>query len=340
MFVSFSDSLELASKLTFIRLINAIKIYLSYWFSRLTGKASIKGYPISFAIEPTTACNLRCPECPSGLRSFTRPTGKLKTDFFKDIINQLAPFTTYLTFYFQGEPYLNPELLRMIAYANEKKIYTATSTNAHFLHMNAARETVLSGLKRLIISIDGLTQTTYESYRKEGSLEKVLAGTQNIIQAKKEMNSRFPIVIWQFLVVRPNEHEIEQLYKLAEEYEVDKVALKTAQVYDYEYGNALIPENDKYSRYKKQKNGTYKIKNGISNHCWKMWSSCVITWDGKVVPCCFDKDAKHQLGDISQYEFKKVWNSKDYNRFRQKLLKGRKEIDICQNCTEGTKVWA
>jgi len=340
MFVSFSDSLELASKLTFIRLINAIKIYLSYWYSRFTGKASISGYPISFAIEPTTACNLRCPECPSGLRSFTRPTGKLKTDFFKDIINQLAPFTTYLTFYFQGEPYLNPELLKMIAFANEKNIYTATSTNAHFLHMNAARETVLSGLKRLIISIDGLTQSTYESYRKEGSLEKVLAGTQNIIQAKKEMNSRFPIVIWQFLVVRPNEHEIEQLYKLAEEYEVDKVALKTAQVYDYEYGNELIPENDKYSRYKKEKNGTYKIKNGISNHCWKMWSSCVITWDGKVVPCCFDKDAKHQLGDISKYDFKAVWNSEHYNRFRQKLLKGRKEIDICQNCTEGTKVWA
>jgi radical SAM protein with 4Fe4S-binding SPASM domain len=228
----------------------------------------------------------------------------------------------------------------MIAFANKKKIYTATSTNAHFLHTNAARETVLSGLKRLIISIDGLTQNTYESYRKEGSLDKVLEGTQNVIKAKKEMNSKFPMVIWQFLIVRPNEHEIEQLYELAEKYEVDKVALKTAQIYDYENGNELIPENEKYSRYRKEKNGTYTIKNGISNHCWKMWSSCVITWDGKVVPCCFDKDAKHQLGDISQYDFKKVWNSKEYNRFRQQLLKGRKEIDICQNCTEGTKVWA
>ncbi|HRB92899.1 MAG TPA: SPASM domain-containing protein, partial [Chitinophagales bacterium] len=73
---------------------------------------------------------------------------------------------------------------------------------------------------------------------------------------------------------------------------------KTAQVYDYENGNELIPENEQYSRYRKNSDGTYSIKNSLENSCWKLWHSCVITWDGKVVPCCFDKDAQHQLGDL------------------------------------------
>jgi radical SAM protein with 4Fe4S-binding SPASM domain len=71
-----------------------------------------------------------------------------------------------------------------------------------------------------------------------------------------------------------------------------------------------------------------------------MWSGCVITWDGKVVPCCFDKDAKHQLGDLKTQSFRQLWKSKLYQSFRTSILKSRKEIDICQNCSEGTKVWA
>lgn len=75
------------------------------------------------------------------------------------------------------------------------------------------------------------------------------------------------------------------------------------------------------------------------NECWRMWSSCVVTWDGKVVPCCFDKDATHQLGDIQSQPLKQIWKSTSYQAFRQSLLTNRQEIDICQNCTEGTKVW-
>lgn len=71
-----------------------------------------------------------------------------------------------------------------------------------------------------------------------------------------------------------------------------------------------------------------------------MWHSCVITWDGKVVPCCFDKDAHFVLGDLKEQTFKEIWFGEKYNHFRKSLLKSRSEIEICKNCTEGTKVWA
>ena len=274
------------------------------------------------------------------MRSFTRPTGMLRRELFESVIDQLAPTLSYLTFYFQGEPYLNPRFLDMVRYASDKGIYTSTSTNAHFLNDDQAKSTVLSSLDRLTISIDGTTQDTYQSYRIGGSLDKVKEGTQLLLYWKKKLKSKTPHLIFQFLVVKANEHQIPEVYNLASEMGVDQVVLKTAQIYDYEKGSDLIPTNEKYSRYRRNENGQFAIKNNLENHCWKMWHSCVITWDGKVVPCCFDKDAKYMLGDLTRNSFSDIWNGELYKQFRASLLRSRSEIEICKNCTEGTKVWA
>ncbi|HWY37280.1 MAG TPA: SPASM domain-containing protein [Bacteroidia bacterium] len=337
--MSFSENITVLKKLTPKKLGNAIEVFISYHYSRITKKNYHRGLPLSLNFEPTTSCNLRCPECPSGLRSFTRPTGMLEQKIFQRTINELADKLVYLTFYFQGEPYLNPSFLDMVKYASKKNIYTFTSTNAHYLDDENSRKTVESGLDKLIISIDGTTQEVYEQYRVGGRLDKVLEGTKNIVKWKKRLKSKTPYLVFQFLVVKPNEHQIEGAKHLAKEMGVDDIKFKTAQVYDFENGNGLIPDAVEYSRYKKNADGTYSIKNKLLNQCWRMWSGCVITWDGKVVPCCFDKDAQHRLGDVQQKPFAEIWKSKEYNAFRSSILRSRKEIDICQNCTEGTQVW-
>lgn len=336
---NFRDGINFMSKFSFKRAWNAIQVLSSFYYSKWTKSTTNWGYPIALSFEPTTSCNLRCPECPSGLRSFTRPIGMLESDFFRKVIDETDSYLWYLIFYFQGEPYLHPEFTELVKYASSKRIYTATSTNAHYLTDANARKTVESGLDRLIISIDGTTQDVYQQYRIGGKLEKVLEGTKNIVKWKRELKSKTPHIIFQFLVVKPNEHQMQEVEKLAEELGVDEVAFKTAQVYEYENGNDLIPDNENYSRYKKKSDGTYEIKNQLLNQCWKMWHSCVITWDGSVVPCCFDKDASHPMGNLQENTFKEVWNSTNYRNFRGKLIQSRSQIDICKNCTEGTKVW-
>lgn len=337
--LNLDDALNFLSKFTLRRGWNAGKVLGSYYWSKWRKKPVQWGLPISISFEPTTSCNLRCPECPSGLRAFTRPTGMLDNQFFRQTIDELHKELLYLIFYFQGEPYLNTAFLDMVKYASSKGIYTATSTNAHYLTDANARKTVESGLDRLIISIDGTTQDVYTQYRVGGHLDKVIAGAKNIVKWKKELHSKKPFVFFQFLVVKPNEHQIEDIKKLAAEIGVDEVRFKTAQVYDYEEGNRLIPTIDKYSRYHRNDDGTYSIKNKLSDHCWRLWHSPVITWDGLVVPCCFDKDATHRLGDLKNSSFKTLWHNDNYVRFRSQIIKGRKHIDICANCSEGTKVW-
>ena len=197
-----------------------------------------------------------------------------------------------------------------------------------------------SGLDRLIISIDGTTQEVYQQYRVGGNLEKVLEGTRNIIKWKRALKSKTPFVFFQFLVVKPNEHQVAEINKLAKETGVDEVRFKTAQVYSFENDpNGLIPSTDKFSRYKKNPDGTYSAKNKMANHCWKLQHANVITWDGLVVPCCFDKDATHRLGNLKDQSFKAIWHNDNYKQFRHELKNGRKNIDICANCSEGVSVW-
>ena len=333
------DSFAFIKKLTFPKVVNIIGLYSSFYLAKWFGVLTPSYSPMTLSIEPTTACNLRCPECPSGLRSFTRPTGNLKPDFYRKVIDDVKKELVYLIFYFQGEPFINPDFLEMVRYASGKNIYTITSTNGHFLNDEIAKKTIESGLDRLIISIDGTTQEVYEMYRKKGDLSKVINGAKNVVKWKKKLKSKSPHIIFQFLVVKPNEHQIKDVAKLAKEIGVDEVKYKSAQIYNYQNGHPLIPNSQKYSRYRKGENGQYELKYKIKNECWKLWHSAVVTWDGKVVPCCFDKDASYKMGDLHSSPFKDIWHHPNYQKFRERVFNDRSSVDICTNCTEGCRVW-
>ena len=332
------DRINIVSKISFKRLWNMVLIQLSYWLTQILKRNIHWGMPFSISIEPTTSCNLRCPECPSGLRKFSRNTGMLSFDLYQKTIDQLSNFLMYVILYFQGEPYLNPDFFDFISYAKKKRIYTATSTNGHFLTDENARKTIESGLDRLIISLDGIGQEAYSEYRIGGRYQRVIDGIKNMVAWKKKLKSSTPHIIVQFLVLKTNEHQLDEVKDLCKKLGVDELQFKTAQLYNYKNGNPLIPANDKYSRYKKLTDGTYTFKNILPNKCFRMWSSNVISWDGLVVPCCFDKDAEHQLGDLKTNSFQEVWRSNKYNQFRKAVLTNRKQIEICKNCTEGLRL--
>ena len=321
------------------KMLNGAQLLASFYLARIIKNIQPWGVPMTISVEPTTACNLRCPECPSGLRSFSRPTGTLSQDLYFKVLDQTYRRLIYLIFYFQGEPYIHPSFLDMVKEAHKKNVYTITSTNGHFLNETNARATVLSGLDRLIISIDGATQEVYEQYRKEGNLENALQGARNVVKWKKKLASNSPHIIFQMLVVKPNEHQINEVNQLAREIGVNEVKLKSAQLYDYEHGHDLMPKDSQFSRYELNTDGTYGLKKQNRNECWRLWHAAVMTWDGQILPCCFDKDAQHSMGNINEFPISHIWESPTYVEFRKKIRKGRDQIDICQNCSEGCRVW-
>lgn len=258
----------------------------------------------------------------------------LEYALFKKIIDQSKDTLTYLHLYFQGEPFLHPKFLEMIRYADKSGVYTSTSTNAHYINEKNVDQIIDSGLKQMIVSMDGISQEVYESYRIGGNLEKVQMGLSLVLNRKKERKKQFPRIILQFLVTGKNENQIPELKVWAKNIGVDELQLKTAQIYEFENGSELIPQNHKYSRYVPNGNGTWKLKKEIQNKCWRMWQGAVFTWDGRMLPCCFDKDGQYVMGEIQQNNLSDIWRNDSYRSFRKQLLNDRSQIEICKNCTE------
>jgi len=295
------------------------------------------GLPPAISVEPTNRCNLKCPECPSGTGKLTRPLGVLSLNDFKDFVDQVYKKSFYLQLFFQGEPYINKNLPEMTRYARQKNMYVAVSTNGILLKGKTVEEMLKNPPDKLILSVDGLDQATYEIYRQGGRLSDVKENLSEIIKKKRELNLKKPYIELQFIVMKQNEHQIEDVINFGRKEGCDKVVLKTMQVGSYENALMFLPENQKYSRYSLA-DGELKIKNKLKNHCFALWRSSVVTWDGKVAPCCFDKDAKYETGSLLKNKFNDIWKGKKYNDFRQAVLNNRQSINICRNCTEGLKI--
>jgi len=273
----------------------------------------------------------------------SRDKGIMDIQLYQNLVDQIAPTLYYLNLCFQGEPYLHPQFMEMVSYAKSKKIYVSTSTNGHFLTPENARATLESGLDKLIISLDGTDAGSYDQYRTGGNFNTVITGIKEIVRQKKEAGSKKPRVILQFLLLKSNQHQVKDIRQFGKEMGVDMVGLKTAQFYEFEEGNPLMPDDLQFSRYKKSKTDPeghtlYEIRNRLPNHCFRMWSSCVVTWDGFVVPCCFDKDAAYRMGNLNENSFSEIWKNETSREFRKKILSSRKSIDICTNCTEGVGI--
>ncbi len=298
----------------------------------------IWGRPIAIAVEPTTACNLRCPHCVSGLRAFLRPTGSMDLDLYQRIIDAVSKHAMYVTLYFQGEPFLHRAFTQMISYAVKKRMITVTSTNGHFLQKDVSQEIIRSGLHRLIVSVDGTTQSVYEQYRINGNLQRVVDGIHCLVEEKKRLSAKNPEVVIQFLVMATNEHQMNEMKRLAKEWQVDRLWFKTMQLHDPERNGEWLSSNPAWSRYRKE-NGGVSLRAKPENHCWRMWHSCVVTWDGHVVPCCFDKNAQYRMGNFSTSDFDAIWYGQPYQDFRMRILQNRSQTAMCTNCSEGSKVW-
>ncbi len=323
--------------MNFKRSLNIIKIVSSFLVSVIIRKPLVWGMPVSYSIEPTNLCNLKCPECPSGLGELTRPLGLLKLDDFKKFIDGIKGTGFYVQLFFQGEPYINKELQKMIQYARLNTVYVSVSTNGLLVSEKNVDTILKNAPDKLIFSMDGLDEETYRNYRVGGTFEKADSGLKLLLKRKRELKMKRPFVELQFIVMKQNEHQIEEVLRYGKDAGADKVVLKTMQVSSYENALRFLPSNQKYSRYNLSE-GKVKIKNKLRNHCFALWRTSVITWDGRVVPCCFDKDAEFELGTLANKSFEEIWKSEPYREFRQGVLDNRKGLEMCTNCTEGLKI--
>lgn len=309
--------------LNLIRIRNAIVLRISFYYSVLRKRVWQLGSPLALAIETYAGCTLRCPECPEGSAHLGRQKGAMTIDTFQKAIVEAGQGLFYLALHFLGEPLLNPQLWEMISFAKKKHLYTEIHTNGQLLIHSDIDALLDSGLCRMRISVDGSTQESYALYRKGGDLEKIIEGTRRLAEAREKRNGSGPFIIWQSIVFRHNEHQREDIIRLARQSGADAVDFKTAWVKDEKDKENLLPINRKYNRYHK--------KTVNASACWKSWHSAVISKEGELLACCFDKRMEYSLGNIKSSHLLDLWTAEKYTAFRRKMMDG--SHPLCEGCT-------
>jgi len=324
------------------RAFNIVKLYSSYYYSRFTKQVWLAGYPAVLSIEPTSLCNLKCPQCPTGLGTLNRQDGYMDMQTYRSIVDELGDYLTTIQFFFQGEPFMHKNLPEMISYAKSKNIYTLTSTNGHYLSEKSVNAILDSGLDTIVVGLDGVSPEVYKFYRRNGKFDLVVQGIKRLISERNKRGLKHPKTVLQFIVFKSNENQVDDVKKFGKELNFDKVVIKTAQIYPESNIDDFLPEDPTLTRYKKE-NGTIRVNGSIPNHCKRVWTQAVFTWDGVLASCCFDKDAGHAFGKWKPEPgegvnpFFKIWKSEKGIQFRKQILKNRSEIPMCGNCTEGIK---
>lgn len=316
---------------------NLCSNYYQFW----AGKTEITGYPFEIIIDPTNICNFRCPLCVTGQNKNARPNGMMPFDDFTRIINEIGKWLYKVRFYSWGEPLLHKDIYNMISYSSKNNIGTEMSTNFYNFSAQNVDNLMDSGLENLIISLDGATKSTYAKYRQGGEFDKIIDNIQTVMSMKKVKKSQFPHVEIQFLVMKNNEHEIEDIKKLANKLGVDRLRIFpiTINVKEPNQVRDWLPNNEKWSRYNYQtlEDKIYKKR----RRCEWLWRSAVINWDGTISPCCVFEGPKADLGSLKGKTFLEVWNNDAYRASRGIFTQNGKNSSpintICTSCKGNPK---
>lgn len=318
--------------LTRSRCINALRCYASYALS-LFGSVHIAHRPLFVSVEPANVCQLRCPECPVGRGKGERLEVKgermMSLHVWHRVLSEIRDTSFVVQFYFQGEPLLNKDLPQMIREAHDAGLFTIVSTNAQAMTEEMAEALVRAGLDRIIVSMDGLTEESYNAYRVGGSLEKCKEALRWLSSQKSKVKSRKPIIELQCLRLKSNEQEWAQFEQEYKALGADRLVFKTAQLYDYADGHPLMPTKAKYSRYVKGEDGKYHRRT-LGKGCFRVWSGAVVTTTGEVLPCCYDKAHEYAYGNIMNAGMSELFGNEKAVAFRKAAMKESPEI--CQEC--------
>ena len=326
--------------LTKSRCINTLKCYVNYALSRF-GLVRFTHRPMFVSVEPAAVCQLRCPECPVGKRAVSqvRPASAISHPFMSmevwaRVLGEIKEAAHTVQFYFQGEPLLNKGLPAMVAEAHEAGLYTIVSTNAQAVTPQTAEALVRAGLDRIIVSMDGLSEETYNAYRIGGSLEKTKEALRYLREAKNISSPLWggrvgPVIELQCLRLRSNEQEWQEFKKQYKSLGADRLVFKTAQLYNYAEGHPLMPSDPRYSRYRKGEDGFFHRKK-LRRGCFRVWSGVVVTTTGEVLPCCYDKSHAYAYGNIMDAPLKELFASAKAMAFRQAAAQEKPQI--CQEC--------
>ena len=261
-----------------------------------------------------------------------RRNGLLDSDQFIHLVDQLAPTTAVLMYYFMGEPFLNPRSYDMIRYARSKRIYVETCTNGDYADPEGI---VYSDINQVSFQISGLDNDSHQVYRVRSDFEKVSRNVEALVKLRNQTPGSNVKIELGFIVMKHNEKQVPEFLKWAHGIGVDKANVIDPCVRSVAEGKLMLPENRDYWFYDEEafSCGILKPKHVPENECTWIWNSTMINWNGDVVPCCRDPHGRHVFGNAFATPFKDIWNGEALKDFRRQIVTNQSSVEICRLCS-------
>jgi radical SAM protein with 4Fe4S-binding SPASM domain len=282
-------------------------------------------------IEISNLCNLQCTFCPEVLRD----KKILNIEDFKKIINSVELLTDTITLHLMGEPLLHPHFAEMMVIINESTLAVDLTSNGILLKKH----------QDLILRSNSIRQINF-------SLQSYLDNFPG-----RSLNSYLqPILEFVHLAQeqRPDLFVNLRLWNLQTDGEVQSQGMTIPS----ELENLLAVFSDLFKRElpqfievksKKSWKLTEKIrihwdtrfewpslKNNVvgeNGYCYGLKSHIGIHADGTVVPCCLDKEAEINLGNIFELPLVEIINTNRAKNLLQSFEKGIACEELCQKCS-------
>ncbi len=283
------------------------------------GRTVLRARPYYYLIDICNVCNLRCPLCPTGIDTLGRVQGVMRFEEYRRILDRVKDFALVVSLYNHGEPFLNKDIFDIVEYTARNNVGTNVSSNLNWPLPIDPKDIVRSGLEYLTVSLDGVTQESYQEYRVGGHIQEVFDNMRNLLAARKELRSKTPFVEWQFIVFKHNEKEIERARQLAAEWGVDLIrfvapAVQPESMGDRDFYEKWMPENPLYL----ERTPALAAERGYiyDRTCFYLYRSMAIHYGGGVTPCCFTHERKYDFGDILKNTVEEIWNNHHYRSAR------------------------
>jgi radical SAM protein with 4Fe4S-binding SPASM domain len=275
--------------------------------------------PLHLDIEPTNACNLKCPMCPRTVL-LAEDDGKKKLklgymdfELYKNLIDQAAKIGVYsIKLNWLGEPLMHPRLVDMVKYAKEQGIIDVMfNTNAVLLSEKMILNLIDAGLDRIFFSFDSPVKETYEKVRVGANYDDVLTNIKNINKIKAMQGIDYPLTRVSMVLMKNNKQELQQYIELFED-----IVDITAYV---EYREPLGKDDSNNEHF--------------NFACSQLWQRMFVAWDGEVVVCCVDAERENIVGNVNNDGIKSIWQNEKYAHIRNKHKVGKYyEISMCKKC--------
>lgn len=308
--------------------------------SRVRGDIVLKSRPYIYIVDTGNVCNLRCPLCPTGYRGLERPQSLMSLAQFGTIIDKIRDYAVEVILHNWGEPFLNPDILPMIRHAHANGIGTTLSTNLNLVNRGEEflEHVVDSGLEHLTVSIDGTTQDVYEIYRRGGNLSRVLTNLRHLVEYRNRTRRIDPLVEWQFLVMKHNQHQIEDARSLAAEIGVDRIRFTGAGLPFKELTNTAMARDwlSDLPKYRGYSPDRFEPQGYLYDEkCFYLYRAMTVNPKGEVSPCCVVYEQSADFGNLLNDDLSQVWNNEQYRASRALFSRQATSSDvetICHRC--------